>query len=862
MRLRTFGGLALEDAGLFSAAVPRRSRAVLALLAVAGQRGIGRERVAALLWPESVELHARNSLSQSLSALRRDQLSDSGALVVGTAELRLNPSVVTSDVGDFEASLASDDLERAVDLYQGPFLDGFYLKGASEFERWVDEQRRRLHQKCCRAVERLALRADSTGANSDAVSWWQRFATLEPASSSAAIGLLTALAASGRSAAALQAYEVHEAFLRTQLGVAPDAKVASFAARLRHHINIADSNSAATPNAADPSAAKDRVREPSKTPPDEYAGILNMAAPRASVARMVARWAMIPILCLGAVAFIALRAKDATSYNPRRVVVTGFVNRSGDSTLDAFGFLAADFIVDALQRSAFVEVTDPATSLLAVMQARKAEPLGNDAIQGKLVSGATRAGLIVGGWFSRIGDSIAIVARVSDAANGKVIGTTEEIRSPSAEPRAVLEPIRQRVLGILAVRLDSRVSFVLPPGATSPPTLDAYNEYVDGLLQYNRSEDDSALHHFRRAYALDSTFVAPLIWQEIVLEKRGRSSEWQATINQLGRHRAQLSPLDRFVLESFEAHLRGDIRADAAALEQASRLAPRSIWTYHFGWRLWQMGRYREAVAALEQIDRTYGWTRNSAEFWNFFVTALHYVDHRRELDIAREARRVLPPDAKLLMNEARALASLGRRTESRRILAEMGTLPDPRRCYGNFLRLLGKEFWAQGDTVYGQQLLDSAVAFVRALPSADIDRCGIRWQLAGTLYDAGRWAEACLLFPDVVVKRPQDWEAIAHLGLCHARAGEEARAKEVIARLVAGRDASGDWSLTDAARVAAVLGDRDRVINLLEAFRARGHSAFQPHLQAKDYHGIRGFAAHQNFGGLLGERPTLFSAR
>src|SRR5205814_2157898 len=80
----------------------------------------------------------------TLYALRRDLHAQE--LFLGSSELRLNPQVVSTDVQEFEAALAQVELERAVALYHGPFLDGFFLSGAPEFERWTDGERARLAQ--------------------------------------------------------------------------------------------------------------------------------------------------------------------------------------------------------------------------------------------------------------------------------------------------------------------------------------------------------------------------------------------------------------------------------------------------------------------------------------------------------------------------------------------------------------------------------------------------------------------------------------------------------------------------------------------------------------------------------------------
>src|SRR5262249_29251376 len=160
--------------------------ALLALLATAGDRGWSREKIVALLWPESDEEHGRNSLSQALGALRRDLASDP---VIGVAELRLNPSAITNDVGEFERSIACGALDRAAELYRGPFLDGFFLRGLGDFERWTDGHRRRLHEMHAAALERHARAAADESDHELALSLWKRLAALEPTSAPAVSGL-------------------------------------------------------------------------------------------------------------------------------------------------------------------------------------------------------------------------------------------------------------------------------------------------------------------------------------------------------------------------------------------------------------------------------------------------------------------------------------------------------------------------------------------------------------------------------------------------------------------------------------------------------------------------------------------------
>ena len=233
MRLRTFGGCRLERDGVAWDVMPgqRKGLALLALLAAAGDRGLAREIVCAYLWPESDEEHARTSLRQLVHALRR-QL-DAPRLFPSAGALRLDAELVESDVVDFRRALDQRDYDTAVQLYGGAFLDGFYLKGADEFERWAAVERASLANAHAAALESLADSAGSRGETRTAVQWWRRLVTLEPLSARAATGLMRALSAAGERAAALRHAQAYRRFVQEETGSAPDPSVEALATELR-----------------------------------------------------------------------------------------------------------------------------------------------------------------------------------------------------------------------------------------------------------------------------------------------------------------------------------------------------------------------------------------------------------------------------------------------------------------------------------------------------------------------------------------------------------------------------------------------------------------------------------------------------
>lgn len=233
LRLRTFGGLALEGGGSSAAGATTQPKclALLALLASAGERPTSRDKVLAYFWPETEPAKAAHRLAQVLYALRHDLKAES--LFRGPNDLRLNPQVIGSDVQDVTEALERGELGKAVALYQGPFLDGFYLSGADEFERWVETERADYARKYCAALESLATRAYQRGDASGAAEWWRRLAEAEPLNSKVAVSYMQALSAAGDHAGALGFARDHERRLREEFDAAPDPAVAAAAERIR-----------------------------------------------------------------------------------------------------------------------------------------------------------------------------------------------------------------------------------------------------------------------------------------------------------------------------------------------------------------------------------------------------------------------------------------------------------------------------------------------------------------------------------------------------------------------------------------------------------------------------------------------------
>ncbi len=203
--LLTLGSVEVrEDRGgqVRPVSVPPKPLAVLAYLAV--ERSARRDTLLGLFWPDLSERRARTALRKTLHRIRRS--IDSGALVTDGETVRVDPEVLRCDAAVFDAALERGDREAALDVYGGPFLKGFHVSDAVEFEHWAERRRTDLEKRAREAVARLAeeLADDDPAA---AARWARRGLAIDPLDESALRRYVRLLDVAGDRSGAVRAYE-------------------------------------------------------------------------------------------------------------------------------------------------------------------------------------------------------------------------------------------------------------------------------------------------------------------------------------------------------------------------------------------------------------------------------------------------------------------------------------------------------------------------------------------------------------------------------------------------------------------------------------------------------------------------------
>ncbi len=217
-------------------------RALLAYLAVEGNRPQRRETLAGLLWPDMSERDARTNLRHVLANLRtalNDRDTEQPFLLTsrqtiqfnGESDYRLDvkafSDAITATVVHQHTTLEACEtciarLREAATLYNGDFLAGFSLD-SDLFEEWTTVQRERLHIQALDVLDHLATYHKQRGDYAEVVRYAQRQVELEPWRESAHRQWMWALAHSGQRGMALAQYEACRRILEAELGIEPEA---------------------------------------------------------------------------------------------------------------------------------------------------------------------------------------------------------------------------------------------------------------------------------------------------------------------------------------------------------------------------------------------------------------------------------------------------------------------------------------------------------------------------------------------------------------------------------------------------------------------------------------------------------------
>ena len=627
LRIITFGTLCVrrDRSTLAGAAAQPRRMALLAMLARAGDRGVTREKLTALVWPDSDEERARRAITQSIYALRQELGFDE--TIVGVKELRLNPELITTDVADFTAAVRAGRSEDAVSVYAGPFLDGFHLTGNDEFDRWADGERSVLLQEYLEALEKLAASADARGDYTAATGWWRRLSAKDPLSARYAIGVMRSLMAAGDKHGALEHARVHETLLEEQLDLPADRDVVALAARIRRELRAgaraeAELQAAEAPvaldepiepitpsvvdNGADPTAlpnepTREFTLERTAHPPPPRrieARVITdpVAAPITPLStverRGHIRWKQIGLaaaaIVIAAAGTVVLRGRLSQAADNAPVVAIGRITDYSASADRRYGLPLADLLATNLARVQGFRVVS-APRMLELTRRASAE---GDTTAAAVLTAARLAGaaeLVDGIVYTRPDGRLRLDLRRIDVDNGDIL------QAQTVEGADLFALVDSGTARLVTAHGGT------PPGSVTGVTTQsvaAYSLYAQGLRANANGDVPGARTLFAAALREDSTFAMAAYYYARLAPNR---TEIVSGMERAMRLSASVSERERLLIHAGWAWTVTSRALGAVADSLVARYPQETQGHVYKGIALLQAGDFFAAVAPLER---------------------------------------------------------------------------------------------------------------------------------------------------------------------------------------------------------------------------------------------------------------------
>ncbi|HEX6090966.1 MAG TPA: AAA family ATPase [Gemmatimonadales bacterium] len=194
-----------------------------------------RESLACLLWGESDEEAARTSLRQALLHLR-DAVGD--AIRADRTTVSLTGPVECDATAFLAAALSEPRKAIAFDVPR--FAAGLSIRGAPEFEEWLDRIRSRLLRKYLEVVRVAAREAVARSRWREALDLAERWLASDPLAEEAMGVLMESLYCQGSRASALARYREFRDTLKREIGAAPGEALNDLARQLELAAGTAD----------------------------------------------------------------------------------------------------------------------------------------------------------------------------------------------------------------------------------------------------------------------------------------------------------------------------------------------------------------------------------------------------------------------------------------------------------------------------------------------------------------------------------------------------------------------------------------------------------------------------------------------
>ena len=235
LELHLLGGVEMRRApnGVDKLLAQSKAVALLAYLALSpAGRFQRRDTLVGLLWPELDQERARADLRKTVYNIRQ-LLGHDVIESRGDDELATDATLLWCDAVEFRNAADSGLLGRALELYRGDLMPGFFLRECVEFERWLEERRAALKERDAGAAWAMAVQFEKQSNWTSAGSWARRAVRQSWNNERVLRRALAMLDRIGDRAGAMKLFEDFSVRLEADLGVRPSRETLELVESIR-----------------------------------------------------------------------------------------------------------------------------------------------------------------------------------------------------------------------------------------------------------------------------------------------------------------------------------------------------------------------------------------------------------------------------------------------------------------------------------------------------------------------------------------------------------------------------------------------------------------------------------------------------
>jgi len=519
--------------------------------------------------------------------------------------------------------------------------------------------------------------------------------------------------------------------------------------------------------------------------------------------------------------------KQSSKFIDNRIVVVPFENKTGDESLDMLGQMAAEMIIQGMSQIRELE----AVPSISVMDAYSKESDKSSAFD---IAAQNEAGILITGTYYLQGEDLYFRASIMDTEHEKLIESPSPVDGLSKDPVSALKKLRDQILGALAIHFH----YDIQTGQTYIPSFEAYKELKIGyelfLIDYAKARS-----HFYKAVEIDSAFTLPLRYIAVSYANQGKYAKSDSIFDIINKRRDELPLFDRVMLDWGMARNSGNMSKAMRFLKKAKELAPGSfIITYMIGLNAKEQNLPRLTVDTYSEFEYERIAKKVGAEwFFGILASALYMLkEYEEALDVIHISRQHFPDYSSNLRYEVILQAALGQVQEVDRIIDEShhlsGTAP------GRVMFDAAKAFKVHGHKDYAHEVLQRALTWYKSRTSGDH-----RYSIARILYWDEQWAEAKQVFEQLNQEYPDNQNYQGYTGIVATRMGEKEKANRIFEELYNKKEPYLFGShLYWCARISAVLGEHQRVVDLMREAYGQGWCYGMYELLEMDFESLRNY--------------------